>query len=390
VTTRLARRRTACAAITLAAGAALLVAACGGRPRPAQPAPEPRPPAGPRAAPDAIFQRPYAGDRPVGNVFDHNTGRLFEDRSGVELGYWGGSFPGSAGHRGYDIGMPIGTPIVAVAAGTVTYAGPGAEEFCPPLNRKVRGNYISIEHTTPTGLVVRSEYAHFDRVDVQVRQHVEAGAQIGLSGNTGCSTGPHLHFGATRVSGNRSGHPAVIDPFGWQGAATDPWAAAPDGAESVWLWKTGEAPALRGEVAYARAGDQPVQLTRWRYWVPGDDRDPNLDWIELTLDPRSPGATDGRYALSRMTLRFESGETLRFPNDLALTRDNPVLLVHVGGGRRTPTDYYIGRTTPPWGGNQGCIRVDYAGTSLHFRYGHNGGAYSYYFDGSANDARVCP
>ncbi|MEB3831319.1 peptidoglycan DD-metalloendopeptidase family protein [Phormidium sp. CCY1219] len=84
-------------------------------------------------------------------------------------------------HKGIDIAAPIGTPIVSVARGTVTYArwNPGGY-----------GNLVEIEH--PDGSFTR--YAHNHRILVVEGQAVEQGQVIAEVGSTGNSTGPHLHF----------------------------------------------------------------------------------------------------------------------------------------------------------------------------------------------------
>ncbi|WP_434174258.1 M23 family metallopeptidase (plasmid) [Clavibacter michiganensis] len=91
------------------------------------------------------------------------------------LGYW-------KLHAGDDFGAGCGTPIYAVAAGTVQFAG-GASGF---------GNAITLNH----GNGVTSVYGHMYSYGVMVRtgQTVQAGQQIGAVGNAGLSTGCHLHF----------------------------------------------------------------------------------------------------------------------------------------------------------------------------------------------------
>jgi murein DD-endopeptidase MepM/ murein hydrolase activator NlpD len=84
-------------------------------------------------------------------------------------------------HRGIDIAGPIGTPIVAAAPGVVTYAG---------WNDGGYGNLVELEH--PDGSLTL--YAHNHRVLVNKGQKVTQGQQIAEMGNTGRSTGPHLHF----------------------------------------------------------------------------------------------------------------------------------------------------------------------------------------------------
>ncbi len=83
-------------------------------------------------------------------------------------------------HAGIDIGKPIGNPVKASAAGTVTRAG----------NAGDYGILVEINHGN--GWVTR--YAHNSQVKVKVGQKVSKGQTIALSGNTGRSTGPHLHF----------------------------------------------------------------------------------------------------------------------------------------------------------------------------------------------------
>jgi murein DD-endopeptidase MepM/ murein hydrolase activator NlpD len=97
-------------------------------------------------------------------------------------------------HPGMDIAVPIGTPIRAADGGTVRLAGPAGGY----------GNYTCIQHTAS----LSSCYGHQSKIMVSVGQHVSQGQIIGLSGNTGFSTGPHLHFEA-RING------AVTNPMNY-------------------------------------------------------------------------------------------------------------------------------------------------------------------------------
>ena len=83
-------------------------------------------------------------------------------------------------HYGIDVAGPIGTPILAAAQGTVTYADWNGGY----------GYLVEIEHSD--GSFTR--YAHNHRILVLVGQQVESGEQIAEMGSTGYSTGPHLHF----------------------------------------------------------------------------------------------------------------------------------------------------------------------------------------------------
>jgi murein DD-endopeptidase MepM/ murein hydrolase activator NlpD len=83
-------------------------------------------------------------------------------------------------HKGIDWATPVGTSVVASCSGTVTRAGWGSGY----------GYVVYIDH--PDGRQTR--YGHLSKVLVKVGQTVSQGDKIALSGNTGRSTGPHLHF----------------------------------------------------------------------------------------------------------------------------------------------------------------------------------------------------
>jgi murein DD-endopeptidase MepM/ murein hydrolase activator NlpD len=147
------------------------------------------------------------------------------------------------GHDGYDWRMTEGTPILAVADGLVMFGGQQAPAFCPPLNRSVQALYVQLLHRAPDGTEFISIYGHLSRVDVARGAVINEGTVVGLSGNTGCSGTPHLHFGTFR--GRPDGTFAVIDPYGWHATAPDPWEDDPRGLPSAWLWREGAAPRIR-------------------------------------------------------------------------------------------------------------------------------------------------
>ncbi|MFE4538904.1 M23 family metallopeptidase [Streptomyces scopuliridis] len=88
-------------------------------------------------------------------------------------------------HSGQDFAVPVGTPVHAAHSGTVVKAGPNGAGDGPAY-----GNAIVIKHKNGT----YSQYAHLSQVKVYVGQKVTTDKVIGLSGNTGNSSGPHLHF----------------------------------------------------------------------------------------------------------------------------------------------------------------------------------------------------
>lgn len=94
-------------------------------------------------------------------------------------------------HYGTDVAAPVGTQIVAMADGTVSYAGwPGSAYHW------AYGKMIVIDH----GNGYQTRYGHLNGFNCHIGQRVKAGQVVGYTGNTGRSSGPHLHF-ETRVNG---------------------------------------------------------------------------------------------------------------------------------------------------------------------------------------------
>ncbi|GHG02202.1 MULTISPECIES: M23 family metallopeptidase [Streptomyces] len=101
----------------------------------------------------------------------------------VSTGYkTGGSLWSSGSHSGVDFHAAYGSSVVSVGSGTVVEAGWGG----------AYGNNIVIRMNDGT----YTQYGHLSSIGVYVGQSVEPGQQIGVSGSTGNSTGPHLHFEA--------------------------------------------------------------------------------------------------------------------------------------------------------------------------------------------------
>ncbi len=111
---------------------------------------------------------------------------------GIRRAY--GSGPPTAFHSGVDYAVPAGTPVYAPAPGRVVLA----EAL------QVRGNAVIIDH----GRGVMSGYWHLAQIDVVPGQQVGVGDQLGLAGNTGLSTGAHVHW-ELRVMG------VPVDPLQW-------------------------------------------------------------------------------------------------------------------------------------------------------------------------------
>lgn len=132
---------------------------------------------------------------------------------------YGGVFFEDIVHTGIDIPAPRGTPIKAAGAGTVIWAGYGV----------YKGGY---DTTDPYGLAVTIQhdfgyknqplftiYGHMSEINVVEGQHVETGDLLGLVGETGAVTGPHLHFevrmGENDFFSTRNPELWLVPPIGW-------------------------------------------------------------------------------------------------------------------------------------------------------------------------------
>ena len=99
-------------------------------------------------------------------------------------------------HRGVDLALAQGSPIYAADSGTVYFAGDGGGY----------GNLVKVDH----GNGMQTYYAHCSSLLVTSGQKVSRGEKIALTGSTGNSTGPHLHFEVI-INGK------CIDPAGMLG-----------------------------------------------------------------------------------------------------------------------------------------------------------------------------
>ncbi|MDD5099274.1 MAG: peptidoglycan DD-metalloendopeptidase family protein [Candidatus Colwellbacteria bacterium] len=116
-----------------------------------------------------FLSRPFSGARPLTQEYGYTAFA----RTAYKTKF----------HNGMDYGMPIGTPLLAAADGRIVAVGDNG--------RVQYGKYIVIKHTDNFYTL----YAHLSRQSVSVGQSVTKGEIIGYSGNTGYSTGAHLHFG---------------------------------------------------------------------------------------------------------------------------------------------------------------------------------------------------
>ncbi|MGE5222426.1 MAG: M23 family metallopeptidase, partial [Omnitrophica WOR_2 bacterium] len=150
------------------------------------------------------FTRPIAADEVNWPLWDYR--------------YGGESFPGIV-HTGIDIPVRVGTPVLAAGSGKVIWAGYGLYRGYTDL-KDPYGIAVAIRHDFGFhGQTLYTVYGHLSDVDVVEGQYVQPGQKIGLSGETGKVTGPHLHF-EVRLNQNdyfTTGNPELwlAPPQGW-------------------------------------------------------------------------------------------------------------------------------------------------------------------------------
>lgn len=117
---------------------------------------------------------------------------------------WTGLYPLTAGkyyssgawHGAWDLAMPIGTPLVSPVSGTVVQMNTGVPNNKPGYNpgSGAASNFVVIYGYDKSGRKRTVYLQHMNKVIVKTGQKVRAGTPLGESGNTGNSTGPHLHI----------------------------------------------------------------------------------------------------------------------------------------------------------------------------------------------------
>ncbi len=109
---------------------------------------------------------------------------------------------GLMGHNGHDYGLPSGTRVVAPHGGKIIEATNDPTGY---------GNYVKIENDKEGSVL-----AHLSKISVKVGDQLIEGNEIGFSGNTGNSTGAHLHWGYYRIPRDReNGFLGFIDQDDW-------------------------------------------------------------------------------------------------------------------------------------------------------------------------------
>lgn len=219
------------------------------------------------AAGGGFLTLPFFGTHLVTSIFDHCSPNYIADglvcrfdgavaRSSLGSDWHGYAMTKGAknylyydGHDGMDYALYY-EPVLAAADGVVSAAGwdvPG----CVSCGF---GDRIEIEH----GNGFTTRYGHLSQVWVHAGQRVLRGEVLGISGNTGASTGEHLHFGVYLTQGM-----IPVDPYGWAGRpGADPWAYD---AGNLWLGGAPRFPAVfRPAVSAAAAGTSAGIAVTWQ------------------------------------------------------------------------------------------------------------------------------
>lgn len=132
---------------------------------------------------------------------------------------YGGEFFADTVHTGIDIPSPKGTPVIAAGSGKIIWAGYGVYRGGPDESDPY-GLAITIRHDFGyQNQALYTIYGHLDQIDVAEGQYVETGEVLGLVGETGNVTGPHLHF-EVRIAENsflstRNPELWIAPPQGW-------------------------------------------------------------------------------------------------------------------------------------------------------------------------------
>ncbi|MCB9677446.1 MAG: peptidoglycan DD-metalloendopeptidase family protein [Alphaproteobacteria bacterium] len=293
-----------------------------------------------------FLHRPFQGDFPNSGVFDHRAPPPVNDHR--QLTAWGVRTWGKAGHAGYDFPMREGTAVLAAAEGVVEEAGDVGPTNCGgrPVEHDIR---VRLRHEVD-GRAIHTAYLHLSSVVVKAGDRVAAGQVVAHSGNTGCSSGPHLHFGVFEL--NERGRPVAIDPYGWDADTPDPTLRLPL-RHAEWMWLDGEAPLLfrpSGRSTADARGD--VRITGFRGMGWQDGRYPNNEFVMVGVRTAGPRRVD----LSGWRIRNRAGLVYTFPEGARVHRGEG-LRVYSGTGVDGPDTLFWGRAAGVWNDEGDCVEL---------------------------------
>lgn len=177
-----------------------------------------------------------------------------------------------SGHYAVDYGVPIGTPVKAAASGTIKSLGSGS-------GARSYGNNIEVQHADGFSTV----YCHLNGFNVSVGQTVNQGDVIATSGNTGFSTGPHLHF-ELRKNGQKT------DPSPYLGSGVSSGGTINNAAKAP----SGGLVATAGTSSGAQSSGLSTGISNVASLIPPSYKGAAAGRSGGAYTPASRGATNGR------------------------------------------------------------------------------------------------
>lgn len=196
---------------------------------------------------------------------------------------------GTSCHEGKDWAAPVGTAVRASHGGTVRYAGWLGNY----------GNYVGIQAPNGSG----TGYAHLSQINVSSGQNISEGQVIGKVGNTGNSTGPHLHFNYFRQYGTWVyDNPDELLNGAGMGISEETYKKDIAGVAANWRTATNKALRFLAASEY-RVGGLPVPTSLDKY----NDKDPDAIVKEIRALPGySPNRSDAQQVLDKIQKDLDS------------------------------------------------------------------------------------
>lgn len=253
----------------------------------------------PTNAPTPFLHRPYYGSQTIlqrtVSFVDHDKPWYVDDGifvrydgqkwTGVSIGSCTGGVNCYDGHNGYDLNLHYES-VLSAASGTVIRAG----WYNPLDHNSSLGLWVAIDH----GNGYATAYGHLSAITVQVGDQVGTQWQIGTSGTTGSSTGPHLHMATYYLP-----YWQATDPFGWTGNYADPnivpdnylWVSNPASNGTVPLLSSNGSAVYSGATLVDDGGSGWSSSGSWQVASSSTDIGGTMHWTTTTSGNATATAT---------------------------------------------------------------------------------------------------